>query len=263
MIVSINGKITDEKKACIPITSDAFLFGYAAFETIRTYKEKIFRLDDHLARLFVSADILGIKPKWTFEKAYKEVVRTLEKKKGWRDTKMRLILTKDDFIVMMEKIKEKPADMYKKGVKLVSFHGKRNLPHAKKLADVFSYVAKQHALSCGVYEAVLVDPKTYVRECAYANIFWVNGGEVYTTNKEILFGITRETVIELAEDCRFEGIKFKSLTNADEVFLTQTTSGILPVSEINGQKIGSGRPGSITKQLMKKFEKLVWGKAKH
>ena len=260
MIISINGKITDEKKACIPVTSEAFLFGCAAFETIRTYNKKVFRLDDHLARLYVSADIIGFKPKWDFKKAYKEVVKTLERSTKWKETHIKVILSKEDFVVIVDKLQEKPKDMYKNGVKCVSFYGKRNLPHAKKLADVFSYVAKKYAESCSTFESVLVDSKTYVRECAYANIFWVNGGELYSTNKEILFGITRETVVELAGDCHFEGIKFKSLLNADEVFITQTTSGILPVTEINGQKIGNGKPGPVTKKLMKKFDKLVWGK---
>lgn len=262
MIISINGKIIDEKKACISVTSEAFLFGYAVFETIRTYNKKVFRLDDHLARLYVSADVIGFKPKWDFKNAYEEVVKTLEHNKRWKETKIRVILSKDDLIIMVEKIQEKPKDMYKNGVKLVSFHGKRNMPHAKKLADCFSYVAKRYAKSCGAYESILVDEKTYVRECAYSNIFWVNGGELYSTNKEILFGITRETVVELAKDCNFEGVKFKSLLHADEIFITQTTSGILPVSEINGQKIGNGKPGPVTKSLMKKFDKLVWRKVK-
>lgn len=260
MIISINGKITDEKKASIPVVSEAFLFGYAVFETVRTYNKKVFRLDDHLARLYVSADIMGFKPKWTFKKTYEEVVKILGYSRKWKEAKVRVILCKNNLIIMVEKIQEKPAEMYKNGVKCVSFQGKRNLPHAKKLADSFSYVAKQYAESCGAYEAIFVDQKIYVRECAYANIFWVNGGELYSTNKEILFGITRETVIELAGKCNFEGIKFSSLLHADEVFITQTTSGILPVTEINGQKIGDGRPGPVTKDLMKKLNKLVWGK---
>lgn len=260
MIISINGKITDEKKACIPVTSEAFLYGYAVLETIRTYNKKVFRLDDHLARLYLSADIIGFKPKWDFKETYAEVVKALEHSKQWKEAKIRVILSKDDMIVMIEKIQEKPSDMYRSGVKCVSFHGKRNLPHAKKLADCFSYVAKKYAESCGAYESILVDEKTYVRECAYANIFWVNGGEVYSTNKEILFGITRETVVELAGKCNFEGVLFKSLLHADEVFITQTTSGILPVTEINGQKIGNGSPGPVTRDLMKKYDALVWSK---
>lgn len=263
MVISINGKIVDEKKASISVTSEAFLYGFAVFETIRTYNKKVFRLDDHLARLYVSADIIGIKPEWDFKKTYETVGKTLEHAARWKEAKIKVILSAEDLIVIIDKLKEKPENMYKEGVKCVSFHGKRNLPHAKKLADMFSYVAKEYAESCGAYESILVDEKTYVRECAYANIFWVNGGELYSTNKEILFGITRETVAELAGKCNFEGIKFKSLLNADEVFITQTTSGILPVTQINGQKIGNGKPGPVTRSLTKKFEKLVWGKAKH
>ena len=259
MIISINGKITDEKKAKMPVTSEAFLFGYAVFETIRTYKGKVFRLDDHLARLYMSADVMGFNPKWSLKKAYAETAKILSKS-TWKEEKIRIILTKEDLIIMVEKLAEKKPEMYKKGVKLVSFHGKRNVPYAKKLADAFCFLAKQHALSCGAYEALLIDPKTYVRECAYANIFWVNGGRLFTTNKEILFGITRETVADLSEDCEFKGVKYKSLLRADEVFITQTTSGILPVVEIDGQRIGSGKPGKETKKLMKKFEKLVRGK---
>ena len=258
MIISINGKIIDEKEASIPVTSEAFLFGYAVFETIRTYNKKVFRLDDHLARLYLSADIIGFKPKYTFKKTY--VVKTLEKSSKWAETKIRVILSKKDLIVMVEKIHEKPEEMYKNGVKLVSYHGQRTLPYAKTLADCFSYVAKQYAVSKGVYESLLIDSKSFTRECAYANIFWVKDGLLFSTNKNVLFGITRETVIELSDGCQFEGIKYKSLLQADEIFITQTTSGILPVSEIDGQKIGKGKPGPLTKKLMKKFDKLVWEK---
>lgn len=260
MIISINGKLVPENNAKILVTCEAFLFGYAVFETIRTYKGKVFRLNDHMARLYMSADIMGFKPKWTFDKTYKEACKVLSKSK-WKETKIRIILSKEYLIIMVEPLKEKPASMYKKGIKLVSFHGKRNIPHAKKLSDAFCFLAKQHAINCGVYEALLVDSKTYVRECAYANIFWVKDGKVYTTNKDILFGITRETIIELAEgNCIFEGIKYKNILDCDEVFITQTTSRILPVVEIDGQRIGTGRPGPITKKLMAKLDKLVRGK---
>ena len=205
----------------------------------------------------MSADIMGFKPKWTLKKTYKEISRVLEKNK-WKETKIRIILSKNHLIIMVEPLKEKPLSMYKKGIKLVSFHGKSNIPHAKKLADAFCFLAKQHAQNCGAYESLLVDSKTYVRECSYANVFWVKAGQLYTTNKDILFGITRETIVELAEgDIIFEGIKYKNILDCDEVFITQTTSRILPVVEIDGQRIGTGRPGPVTKKLMKKFENLV------
>lgn len=257
MIISINGKLVAEDKAKILVTSQAFLFGYAVFETIRTYKGKVFRLDDHMARLYMSADIMGFKPKWSFNKTYAEARRVLAKS-TWKEAKIRIILSKNYLIIMVEPLREKPASMYKKGIKLVSFHGKRNIPHAKQLSDAFCFLAKQHAKNCKAYESLLVDARTYVRECSYANVFWVKGGELHTTNKDILFGITRETVIELADgECIFEGIKYKNILDCEEVFITQTTSKILPVVEIDGQRIGAGRPGPITKKLMKKFDKLV------
>ncbi len=265
MVVGGNGleKRETEKHAVIPVVSEAFLFGFAVFETIRTYNKKVFRLHDHLARLYISAEMMNFKPKWGLRKTFEETVKVLKLSK-WPEAKIRVILTKKDLIVTVEKMKEKPEGMYEKGVKLVSYPGKRTIPRAKKLADPFCYLAKQHAEECGAYEALLVDPKMYVRECAYANIFWVDGGKLYTTNKDIDIGITREAGLELAESlkikCEFEGIKYKSLLNADEIFITQTTSGILPVVEIDGRKIGAGHPGPVTKRLMKAFGGLVWQK---
>ena len=265
MVVSINGKITDEKAAHFPVISKAFLFGFSVFETIRTYNKKIFRLDDHLARLFLSVEIMKMKTKWSFKKVHNEIAKTLEHTK-WSEMKIRVILTEKDLVIIAEKQQEKTSEMYKKGVKLISYEGKRTIPHAKKLADPFCYLAKQEALSAGVFEALLVDPKDYVRECAYANIFWVKKGEVYTTNKDILFGITRETVVEIVntkcaeKECMFKGIKYSELLKADEIFITQTTSGILPIISIDDKKIGTGRPGKITKDIMKKFGNLVWDK---
>lgn len=259
MIISINGQIIPPDKACISVTSEAFLFGFAVFETIRTYNKKIFRLDDHLARLYVSADVLELHPKWTFKKTYKAIAEALGKS-HYDEEKIRVILTQKELIIMAEKLQEKPVGYYKKGIKLVSYLGRRNTPRAKILSDSFCYLAKRHASECGAYDSLLVDPKNYyVRECAYANVFWVVDGKLHTTNKNILYGITRDTVVELAGDCVFEGIKLKELLCAEEVFITQTTSGILPVVEIDGHKIGVGRPGPITKKLISAFEKLVWG----
>jgi branched-chain amino acid aminotransferase len=256
MIISINGKIVDEKRACIPLMSDAFLFGYSVFETIRTYNRKVFRLNDHLARLYVSADVIGMKSEWDFKKTYQAVADALEKA-DWKETKIRVILTRKDLIVTVERHIPKPAAYYKKGISLVTFLGKRNTPRAKILSDTFCYLAKQQAKRCGAVEALLVDPRSYVRECAYSNIFWVDGGELRTTNKDILYGITRDTVIELAGKCRFDGIKYKELLRADEIFITQTSGGIIPVSEIDGNKIGAGKPGPVTKRLMESFERMV------
>jgi len=259
MIISTNGKIVDVNHTSIPVISDAFLYGFAVFEMIRTYHHKFFRLSDHLARLFLSSDVIGMKSKWTFNKAYDAVVRALEYNKD-ANAKIRVILTSNDLIITVEKHKPKPAYYYKKGVALVSYIGRRNIPHAKLLTDTFCYLAKRHALKCGAFEALLVDPKMFVRECAYSNIFWVKHGKLYTTNKDILYGITRDTVIELAKKCHFTGIQYKALIRADEIFVTQTSGGIIPVVQIDDHKIGNGKPGLMTKKLMASFEQLIGGK---
>ena len=258
MIVSINGKITDEKHACIPVMSDAFLYGFSVFETIRTYNHKVFRLNDHLARLYVSADIIGMKSDWNFKKTYQAVAEALEKS-DFKEAKIRVILTRKDLVITVEKHTPKPVAYYKNGISLVTFLGKRNTPRAKILSDTFCYLAKQHAKRCGAVEALLVDSKSYVRECAYSNIFWVNDGKLFTTNKDVLYGITRDTVIELSKKCHFDGIKYKTLLRADEIFITQTSGGILPVAEIDGHKIGNGKPGPVTRMLMEGFDELVRG----
>jgi branched-chain amino acid aminotransferase len=258
MVVSINGKIVDEKHACLPVTSDALLYGFCVFETIRTYNKKVFRLNDHLARLYVSADVIGMKSAWTFKKTYQAVVEALEKS-PYNEAKIRVILGRKELIIIISKHLAKPVAYYRNGISLVTYLGKRNTPRAKILSDTFCYLAKQHAKRCGAVEALLVDPNSYVRECAYSNIFWVDGSELHTTNKDILYGITRDTVIELAEKCHFEPIKYKSLIRMDEIFITQTSGGILPVVEIDGHKIGTGKLGPMTKKLMEAFDRLVWG----
>lgn len=258
MIINLNGKITNEKHACLPVTSPALLSGFAVFETLRTYNKQLFRPDDHLGRLYISADIINLKPKWKLKSVREELDKVITLSR-YKESRVRVALTPADLVIYVESLKEKPAEYYKKGIKLVSYAGKRNCPRAKILGDAFCYLAHKYAEHVGAYEAILVDPSNYVRECAYANIFWVNGETLYTTNKEILFGITRETVIDLADhDCFFKGINYRSLLRADEVFITQTSSGILPVSEIDGHKIGSGCPGVYTKRLMKAFSQLVW-----
>ena len=260
MLISVDGNIVDKKNANIFIFDKAFLFGYSVEETIRTYNKKVFRLQDHLARLYVSAEIINLKPKWTFKKTYKTLIDFLALTKC-NNLELKIILTKKQLFITAKKIKENPNEFYTKGIRLISFLGKRNIPRAKMLSDSFLYISKQYALNSNAYEALIVDPKQfYIRECSYANIFWVKHGEVYTTNKDILFGITRDTVIELINNefkCNFKGIILKNLLSVDEIFITQTKSGILPVIEVDGHKISNGKVGPITKNIIKKFNNLV------
>lgn len=260
MIISINGKIVPEKKVHISVTDKAFLFGFAVFETMRTYNKKIFRIKNHLKRLYESAKILNLKPKWSREETQKAVLNTVKKSK-YKEDRMRVIISSGQLIIMIEELIEKPINFYKKGIRLVSYPGRRSIPRAKVFGDPFCYLANQYAHKNKAYDSILIDPnRLYIRECSYANIFWVKNGKLFTTDKNILRGITRDTAIELSDGFKLADIKLKLLLKADEVFITQTSSGILPVVAIDGHKIGNGRPGIITKKLMKEFHVLVWGK---
>ena len=258
MIISIDGKIVDSKKACIPITSTAFLHGFAVFETMRTYNKKVFRITDHIKRLYESVNILDLKPKWGPQKTCR-VIDDLVFNSKYKENRIRVILTPQKLIIMMEELKEKPESLYDSGVKLASYPGSRSIPDAKIFGDVICHLSHQYAAKHNLfYDSILVDPSSsHVRECSYANIFWVKNGKLFTNDKSILYGITRDTVIGLS-GCKFEEIKLESLLKADEVFITQTTSGILPVSTIDGNKIGDGKPGLKTKELMKEFFELTW-----
>lgn len=353
MLISLNGKIVTKENANISLVNNAFLYGFGVLETMRTYYGQIFRLDDHIERLFESAKGLKLSTKWNDEKITYEMLRALqqfnfeninriearnprdiswvnqpakklctENKSDSRfcgidsgiEVRIRIILTETDLIIMMQNLEEKPKEYYEKGVKLVSFSGKRTLPKIKKIADAFCYSSKQYALKKDAYESVFIDDSDFVRECTYSNIFWVKDEQVFTVEEDVLFGITRDQVIEIVNSFKsgdielvktkgssqetlnqqkatpsvipatcppklqrrrkagiyenqvadknskflFQNIKYKDLLKADEIFITQTTSGILPVVEIDEIKIGEGKPGKMTKNLIKKLNKLVW-----
>ncbi len=255
MLISINGHQVNENESNISLLSEAFLFGYAVFETMRTYNGVLFRPADHLERLMNSCKHTGFEAPVHPEKIMGKIIKLLSQA-VWAESKIRVILTKDQLIIMVEALEEKPLRMYEDGIKAVRFDGERTLPLAKNLADVFCYAAKQHATKNQVYESVLVGPHGHVRECAYANLFWVKDGQLFTPEEGVLEGITRQTVIELHGGCQFANIKYEDLLAVDEAFITQTTSGILPLIEIEGHKIGGGKPEVLTSKLMLAFDEI-------
>lgn len=252
MIISINGRILDKKeKSFFSITG--------ALETMRTYHKHIFRLQAHLQRLYDSASLMCISPFWTAEKTEQEIVHILQQT-PWKEVRIRVVLREKQVIVMMEELVKKSQIMYEKGVKLISFLGKRTLPEVKKVGDSFCLDSKQYAEEHTAYESLFIDDKGNITECTYSNIFWIIRGQMYTTDKNILFGITRKTVIDILDECNYAAITYEKLLEADEVFITQTTSGILPVVQIDDKNIGKGIVGKRTKQIMKDFDRLVWKK---
>lgn len=259
MIISINGKILDKKEVSLFIKNETFLSITGALETMRTYHKHIFRLQDHLQRLYVSDSFMNITPLWTLKKTEQEIIQVLQQS-PWQEVRIRIIITENQVIIMMEELVEKPQIIYKKGVKLVSFLGKRTFPKVKQTGDTFCAVSKKYATEHDAYESLFVDGEENITECTYSNIFWIINEQIYTTDKNILFGITRQTVLDIVEEYHYSTITYEKLLEADEVFITQTTSGILPVVQIDDRKIGNGIVGNRTKQIMKDFDRLVWKK---
>jgi branched-subunit amino acid aminotransferase/4-amino-4-deoxychorismate lyase len=135
-------------------------------------------------------------------------------------------------------------------------------PQAKTLGSVICFESKQYAVKNGSYESILVTPEDQVLEGSYSNLFWVREGQLFTNSAGVLPGITRQTVIGLSGQCHFEEIHLAELKLCDEIFLTQTTTGILPVRSIEGERVGGdeapgGFPGPVTRGLMKRFDGMT------
>ncbi len=254
MQISLNQKIIDP--ANIPIDHCAFLNGFSVFETMRTYHQVIFRLEDHLKRLFKSAEYLNLQSPWSTSHIKDSIQDLMLQNSSKFEQRFRVILADQDLIVMIMDLDEKPKEFYEQGVNLISYKASRAIPSAKILGDTICYVANNHAKANQAYDSILINPyNSQITECSYANLFWVKDTQLFTTDQNILKGITRQVAIELSENCQFKTINLDELKKADEIFITQTTSGILPVNQIDAQ---SFEVGEVTNCLMKEFNKLIW-----
>ncbi|MBM3230005.1 hypothetical protein FJZ26_06240, partial [Candidatus Parvarchaeota archaeon] len=227
-----------------------------AVETVRTYGRVPFRLQLHLERLFASGALLGFCPPFSSVELHTAALHLIAISPG-EALKLRLMISAQHVWITAEPLLEKPELLYRQGVGVVSFRGQRFLPEAKWLGDPVCLAAKAFAESQGVYEALLVGPADQVPEAAYANFFWVKEGHLFTPAFNLLAGVTRQTVLELRPDCRFETPSLDILKKADELFLTQTTSGILPVTRIDDQPIFSGQVGPVTHAMMRAFSAQI------
>ncbi len=286
----MDGKFVNWEDAKVHILTHTMHYGYAVFEGIRCYKAQkgsaIFRLPEHVDRLFHSCHILQIKPLYSPEEisnAIKESVRVNRLKECYIRPIIYIgygamgLYPKDNPI--RAAIAVWPWGAYlgeegiKKGirVKISSFsrhHVNVTMTKSKTSGDyVNSILAKKEAISCGYDEALLLDTDGYVSEGSGQNIFIVRKGVLKTSPlTSVLEGITRNSVIEMAEA---DNIKVKEtrftrdeLYIADEAFFTGTAAEVTPIREVDGRTIGSGKPGPITTKLQTLFFRIVKGNVK-
>jgi branched-chain amino acid aminotransferase len=281
MKIFIDGKYLDERDAKISVFDHGLLYGDGIFEGIRAYNGRVFKLKEHIDRLFYSAKAILLEIPMSHAELMKATVATIRANK-LRDCYVRLIVTrgvgtlglnprsckKPSVIIIAGKIQVYPPALYARGMDIVTVPTTRNLhsalnPAIKSLNYLNNILAKIEANNAGVEEAVMLNAEGFVAECTADNLFIVKNGELFTPplSAGALYGITRQTVIELAQEAGLK-VSEPNLTRydlfcADECFLCGTGAEIMPVIKIDGRVIGSGKPGALTRKLVADYRDLT------
>ncbi len=270
-LIYINGKYFKPKEARISVFDLGFTRAYAAFDFLRTYNGKPFYLKEHLNRLLNSAKIIGLKHQYNLKFLENIVFKAFEKSK-LKEASIRIYLTggeskdfltlsKANLIIIVTPIKNLSEYLYEKGGKLITKTCERILPQAKTTVYTEGLKYLQEAKKRGAIEVLLISLDKKILECTTSNIFVVFNKKLVTPRNNILLGITRKVVINLAKKVKISVIErdvyLKEIRNADEVFITATNKEILPIVEIDNYKISDKQIGEITKRLREEFKKFV------
>ena len=280
--VYLNGKFVEKKEAKISVFDHGLLYGDGVFEGIRSYNKLVFRLKQHMDRLYASASFIRLTIPLSKRAMVKAVVDTLKINK-LKDGYVRLVVTRGPgdlgldprkcknggvVFVIADKIDLYPKTFYRNGLKIITAKTRRNLPEAinpriKSLNYLNNILAKIDAIDAGVQEAIMLTHDGFVTECTGDNIFIIKNNMLFTTPVDVgaLEGITRDAVIDIARKNKVR-FKEKNLTlidlyKADECFLTGTAAEIVPVVHIDKKKIGAGEPGTVTRFLLEEFRKAT------
>jgi len=280
-LVYINGEFYDRENAKISVFDHGFLYGDGVFEGIRAYNGMIFRLTEHVDRLFDSAKVIALIPSISKKEMEDIIVKTCAKA-GMRDGYIRPIISrgigdlglnpylceKPNIICIVDNISLYPLEDYENGLKIITVATHRNYneslnPRVKSLNYLNNIMAKIEAVQSGVKEALLLNPLGYVAECTGDNLFIVRKGKIYTPSVQSgsLDGITAAAVAELAVKRGFEVIpglmsRFDIWTS-DECWLTGTAAEMIPVTSVDARLIGDGKVGPVYKQLLADFKHLT------
>jgi len=279
--IYIDGEFYPKSQAKISVYDHGFLYGDGVFEGIREYNGVVFKLKEHVDRLYRSAHAIMLQIPLTKEEMVKAVVETLRKNK-MKDAYIRLIVSrgigdlgldprkcpKPTIIIITDTINIKAGNAKETGITTMFSWVRRNPVDAttheiKSLNYLNSILAKIEANACGVDEALCLESNGYIAEGVGENVFIVKNGEILSppTSTGALAGITADVVVELAAKL---GLKL-TVTNltpfmlftADEAFFTGTAMEMVPIREVNKRPIGDGKPGPVTKKLMAEFQKVI------
>jgi branched-chain amino acid aminotransferase len=281
MKIYIDGKFYDEQNAKISVFDHGLLYGDGIFEGIRAYNGRVFKLKEHIDRLFYSAKAILLTIPLPYEEIARAVVDTC-RENHIRDGYIRLVVTRGvgglglnpnrckhpSVIIIADKIQLYPVEMYERGLDIITVPTVRNLhsalnPAIKSLNYLNNILAKIEANNGGCEEAIMLNAEGFVSECTGDNVFIVKAGQLFTPplSAGALYGVTRSVVIELAREAGISvsepNLTRYDLFNADECFLTGTGAELIPVVKIDGRIIGNGKPGPVTANLIHKYKALT------
>jgi branched-chain amino acid aminotransferase len=278
MQIYIDGEFLPKEKAKVSVFDHGFLYGDGVFEGTRAYNGRIFKLDEHLERLYESARHILLDIPLSMEEMKQATLDTVHRNK-LHDAYIRTVVSRGEgdlgldprkcprasVVIIADKISLFPQELYDRGLEIVTAATRQRTastlePRIKSLNYLNNILVKIEAAHAGAMEALVLNPQGYVVEGSGCNVFIVNKkGELITppTYLGILEGITRNTVMEIALK---EGLTVKEtpftrhdLYIAQECFLTGTAAELIPVISVDRRSIGEGKPGSITRKLMRKF----------
>ncbi|MYB93499.1 branched-chain-amino-acid transaminase [Candidatus Poribacteria bacterium] len=281
MLIYIDGEFLPKAEAKVSVFDHGLLYGDGVFEGIRSYNGRVFKLDEHLERLYDSAKSIMLEIPISIETMKETVLETL-RRNHLREAYIRLIITrgvgdlgldpdkcpKPSIIIIADKIVLYPQKFYEDGLEIVTASVRRNYaeainPRIKSLNYLNNILAKIEGKQAGAEEVLMLNAEGYVVECSGDNIFWIKNGTLVTppVHMGILEGVTRNSVIDIAREAgiRLEERVFTrhDLYIADECFLTGTAAEVIPVVKIDRRAIGDGQPGKITQRLIAAFRQYA------
>ncbi|MCA0983760.1 branched-chain-amino-acid transaminase [Halobacillus yeomjeoni] len=279
--IYLGGEYVNKNEAVVSVYDHGFLYGDGVFEGIRVYEGNIFKLDEHLNRLYDSAKSIMLQIPYEKEELEQIIAETVRKNQ-LETAYIRVVVSRGAgnlgldpascsnprVVVIAEALALFPKELYERGVRLASVSSRRNRPdvlppQVKSLNYLNNILVKMEANQAGVDEALMLNDQGYVTEGSADNIFIVKNGTVFTppTYLGALEGITRNAIIDLAKEKGYE-VKEQPFTRhdvyvADEVFLTGTAAEVIAVVEVDQRKVGDGSPGVVTNHLLSEFRKIT------
>ncbi len=265
VVYAINGRKIRPEEATLHVNDLSILRGYGVFDFFRTQNNRPFMMADHLQRFENSARVLGLDLPFSKE-AIATQIEELIALNGFPETGIRLILTggyaedaftpaKPNFLIRPEPFVLPPSHYFTEGIKLIMHAFQREFPSVKSTNYLTAIILARRCQAEGALDT-LYHINGHLLEVTRSNIFLIKDGTIITPNKDMLFGITRKRVLELAKghyEIEEREVLVQEIATADEAFMTGSTKKVMPVVQIESHVLGSGKPGPITQHLMARF----------